>query len=225
MPSSEWESGPRVRAVSASAIGCQPSSYAGAVKDLVASSSIARALLVASFVVMLLSEVSIRLRNVTPRTSTQMDRGSVIAVVTGIATGALAAGWCSAKVPALDIPGGWFALVGALAFIWSGIILRQWAVWVLGRFFTVVVRVDEEQQTVDRGPFRWVRHPSYTGLLLTFVGIGLAIGNWLSLTALVILPTIGLLIRIRVEERALLSSLGGYRDYAQGRARLIPGVW
>ena len=174
---------------------------------------------------MLLAEVSVRLRNVTARTSTRMDRGSILAVVGGIATGGLVAAWCSAKVPALAIHRSWFAFVVALALVWSGIILRQWAVWVLGRFFTVVVRVDQAQQTVDRGPFRWVRHPSYTGLLLTFAGIGLAAGNWLSLAALLIFPTIGLLVRIRVEERALLSSLDGYRDYARGRARLIPGVW
>ena len=123
------------------------------------------------------------------------------------------------------IPGRWVVLVLALVLLWSGVALRQWAVWALGRFFTVVVRVDDTQQVVDRGPFRWVRHPSYTGLLLSCAGIGVAMGTWLSLAAMAVLPTAGVLVRIRVEERALLTSLAGYREYARGRRRLVPGLW
>lgn len=53
--------------------------------------------------------------------------------------------------------------------MWVAVVLRLWAVWVLGPFFTVVVRVSDQQTVVDRGPYRWVRHPSYLGLLLTTV--------------------------------------------------------
>ncbi|MGA7269475.1 MAG: isoprenylcysteine carboxylmethyltransferase family protein, partial [Acidimicrobiia bacterium] len=109
--------------------------------------------------------------------------------------------------------------------IWGGIALRQWAVFTLGRYFTVVVRVSGTQRAIDRGPFRWVRHPSYTGLLLTLAGLGMAIGNWLSLASLIVLPSIGLAFRIRVEEAVLMSTLKGYREYAEGRPRLIPWVW
>jgi len=69
-------------------------------------------------------------------------------------------------------------------------------------------------------------HLSYTGLIVTFVGFGLALGNWASLAVLAVLPTAGLVYRIRFEERALLEGLGeSYRRYAEGRPRLLPGVW
>jgi protein-S-isoprenylcysteine O-methyltransferase Ste14 len=88
------------------------------------------------------------------------------------------------------------------------------------------LRVVDEQTVVDRGPYRWVRHPSYTGLLLTLVGLGLALGNWLSVLTLVVLPVAGLVVRIRVEERALLGALGEpYREYAGRHRRLVPGIW
>jgi protein-S-isoprenylcysteine O-methyltransferase Ste14 len=71
-----------------------------------------------------------------------------------------------------------------------------------------------------------VRHPAYTGLILTFVGIGLALGNWASLLAFVVLPTAGLVVRIRFEERALLAGLGEpYRRFSATRAHVFPGVW
>jgi protein-S-isoprenylcysteine O-methyltransferase Ste14 len=65
-----------------------------------------------------------------------------------------------------------------LTLIAIGIAIRQWAVVVLGRYFTTDVRVHGGQTVVETGPYRWVRHPSYTGMLITFVGIGLALGNW-----------------------------------------------
>jgi protein-S-isoprenylcysteine O-methyltransferase Ste14 len=95
-----------------------------------------------------------------------------------------------------------------------------------GRFFTTDVRVHPGQTVVEDGPYRWVRHPPYTGLLAIFVGVGLALGNWASLATLVLLPTIGLVYRIRVEERALLDGLGEpYRRFAASRSRLVPGLW
>src|SRR5580704_16591702 len=107
-----------------------------------------------------------------------------------------------------------------------GIALRQWSVLVLGQFFTVQVRVREDQTVVDTGPYRFVRHPSYTGIMITFLGVGVALENWLSLAALVVIPTIGLVVRIRVEERALTDALGEpYREFSRSRARLIPKVW
>jgi protein-S-isoprenylcysteine O-methyltransferase Ste14 len=97
---------------------------------------------------------------------------------------------------------------------------------VLGAFFTTDVRVRADQTVVERGPYRWVRHPSYTGMIMTFVGIGLALGNWASLAVLVVVPTAGLVLRIRSEERALLEGLGEpYRRFAASRARLFPGLW
>jgi protein-S-isoprenylcysteine O-methyltransferase Ste14 len=173
-----------------------------------------------------LSEVSIRIRSATRGGSSNDDRGSIVAVVLGTAAGLLSALWFATAIDAATIPGRWVPFVVGLAMMWLGIAVRQWAVWTLGRFFTVVVRVADGQRVVDHGPYRWVRHPSYTGLLLTLVGLGVALGNWLSVLALAILPLAGLVVRIRVEEQALLDGLGEpYRQYASRRRRLVPGVW
>jgi protein-S-isoprenylcysteine O-methyltransferase Ste14 len=108
----------------------------------------------------------------------------------------------------------------------AGIFVRQWAILTLGRFFTVDVRVHSDQTVVERGPYRWVRHPSYSGLLIFFIGLGLALSGWLSVIVLAILPAAGLIIRIQSEERALLTRLGEeYRRYAATRRRLFPGIW
>jgi protein-S-isoprenylcysteine O-methyltransferase Ste14 len=97
---------------------------------------------------------------------------------------------------------------------------------VLGAYFTVQVRVSSDQSVVESGPYRLVAHPSYTGLVLVFVGIGLMVGNWLSLACLTLVPAIGLVIRIKVEERAMLAGIGEpYRRFLATRARLIPGIW
>jgi protein-S-isoprenylcysteine O-methyltransferase Ste14 len=116
-------------------------------------------------------------------------------------------------------------IVGALLTA-AGIAFRQWAIAVLGGYFTVDVRVSDDQSVVESGPYRFIAHPSYTGLTMVFVGIGLMLGNWLSLAFLALVPAIGLVIRIKVEERALLAGIGEpYRRFLATRARLVPGIW
>ena len=99
--------------------------------------------------------------------------------------------------------GGCVSPQGVTAIV-LGSLGRQWAISTLGRFFTLNVQISEDQRVVTNGPYRWVRHPSYTADLLAFTGIGLALGNWLALLAAATLPLLGLLVRIHVEERALL---------------------
>jgi protein-S-isoprenylcysteine O-methyltransferase Ste14 len=172
-------------------------------------------------------ELRVRLRGRLNRGGSRSDRGSLL-VVAGCAFAGVAAAFAlAARVHAAAIDGArWPLFVVGLVVMCTGIAVRQWAVAVLGPFFTVDVRVHAGQQVVERGPYRWVRHPSYTGLILTFAGIGLALGNWAALLAATIVPTAGLVFRIRVEERALLAGLGGpYRRFAAGRPRLFPGLW
>ncbi len=108
----------------------------------------------------------------------------------------------------------------------AGIAFRQWAIAVLGAYFTVDVRVSEDQPVVESGPYARVAHPAYTGMVFVFLGLGLMLGNWLSLAFLTLVPAIGLVVRIRVEERAMLAGIGEpYRRFLAGRARLVPGIW
>ncbi|NKY45047.1 methyltransferase family protein [Nocardia cerradoensis] len=79
---------------------------------------------------------------------------------------------------------------------------------------------------IDRGPYHWVRHPSYTGVLLLTTGFGVAAGNWISLLLLIVVPTLAFLRRIDVEEAAMVETLGrSYEDYRARSRRLVPGVW
>jgi protein-S-isoprenylcysteine O-methyltransferase Ste14 len=172
-------------------------------------------------------EQRIRLKSRFNRRGAREDRGSLLVVIVAVAGGV--AGGCvvASRVPAAAIPAArWPLFILGLVLMCAGIALRQWAIALLGEFFTVDIRVHPEQVVVERGPYRRLRHPSYTGLLVTFLGLGLALGNWAALALLVVVPTAGLVARIRVEERVLLASLGEpYRRFTTTRARLIPGIW
>ena len=186
----------------------------------------ARIAFYAVFVPFLLLEWRVRVRSRLNRAGSPADRGSLALVYVSI-VGGMAGGFELARVHATAVPDGrWPLFVAGLVLIAAGTAVRQWAVSILGSFFTTNVRVHPGQTVVDTGPYRWVRHPSYTGLLMTLTGIGLALGNWASLATLVLVPGIGLVVRIRVEERALLEGLGEpYRRFAESRSRLIPGLW
>jgi protein-S-isoprenylcysteine O-methyltransferase Ste14 len=107
-----------------------------------------------------------------------------------------------------------------------GIALRLWSFRTLGRYFTFVIQTSADQPVITSGPYRFVRHPSYAGILVIVVSVGLFIGNWLSLLGLTLAVVTGSVFRIRVEEQMLLQSLGNdYRTYAASHKRLIPYVW
>ena len=179
---------------------------------------------VGAFVV---SELRVRLRSDRNREGARQDRLSVRVVQVTALGGVALAILLARRVPDADVGAArWPLFVAGLVVMCAGIAIRQWAVATLGRFFTIDVRVQSGQTVVEDGPYRWVRHPSYTGLILTFVGLGLALGNWAALAAVAVVPTAGLVYRVRVEERALLDGLGEpYRRFAEGRPRLFPGIW
>ena len=106
-----------------------------------------------------------------------------------------------------------------------GIVLREWSVLCLGRFFTVSVMVVSDQILVKRGPYRWLRHPAYSGSILSLVGFPLSIGTWVGALLVLFLSFTGYLHRVRIEEKALLKALGDeYRDYMQHTWRFFPGL-
>jgi protein-S-isoprenylcysteine O-methyltransferase Ste14 len=110
--------------------------------------------------------------------------------------------------------------------IMLGAVLRIWSIWTLGAYFTTSVQTSPDQEVITDGPYRVVRHPSYTALLMMAVGAGLVVGNWAGLAAITIGMLVPLVYRIHVEEDALGTELGdAYRSFASTRKRLIPGVW
>jgi protein-S-isoprenylcysteine O-methyltransferase Ste14 len=131
-----------------------------------------------------------------------------------------------ALAPYAAIGGGvWTFSLGVLIG-WFGLLLRWWSFVTLGRYFTVVLKTSEDQPVVDHGPYRLLRHPSYTGLLLALLGCGLIYQNWVGAAGSVAIVLAAVVHRIRIEERALNAALGDrYRDFATGRARLVPYLW
>jgi protein-S-isoprenylcysteine O-methyltransferase Ste14 len=109
---------------------------------------------------------------------------------------------------------------------WLGLLLRWWSFATLGKYFTTVVKTSADQVVIRRGPYRVLRHPSYTGLLAAFLGCGLMLGNWVGTAASFLLILTGLIYRLVREEHAMIDALGdAYLDFAKDRARLVPFVW
>ncbi len=152
----------------------------------------------------------------------------------GWAFGSGPAGWAFGTGPAGWAFGtgrsGWTIGAGhlliGLLLMWIGLAIRIWSVLTLGASFRTTVEVDADQQVVDKGPYRWARHPSYTGMLTIALGCGVALGNWLSLAILVVIPLATMLRRISVEEATLVDVLGQpYLEYQRRTKRLVPGLW
>jgi protein-S-isoprenylcysteine O-methyltransferase Ste14 len=155
------------------------------------------------------------------------DRGSRRALGRTFLITGIAGFWLAFHLTKLAMPGpGRVYIVVGVVLMWLGVALRQWAVHTLGRFFTFKLTVQSDQRVVDVGPYRVVRHPSYSGLLLSGLGTAIALGNWLALALLTVPYVIALAHRIEVEEGLLRSGLGpDYERYAASRKRLVPGVW
>jgi protein-S-isoprenylcysteine O-methyltransferase Ste14 len=124
-------------------------------------------------------------------------------------------------------PGGLvWPVVAGLALIVAGIGLRAWSIATLGRFFQYQIQIQPGHLVVTGGPYRYVRHPSYTGIAIVLTGIALASDDLWSLVAAAALGGAGLAVRIHAEERQLAQALGGeYEQFAAGRKRLVPGIW
>jgi protein-S-isoprenylcysteine O-methyltransferase Ste14 len=125
------------------------------------------------------------------------------------------------------LPGpGWLPVVVGVTLMVAGMAFRLWSIRTLGRFFTVTVNVADDQRVVDTGPYAVLRHPSYTGMLIVYLGIGAALDSWFSLIATPIPLAAAILTRIRHEERTLHDGLGpAYAAYADRTKRLVPFVW
>lgn len=155
------------------------------------------------------------------------DRGSRRLLRITIVVGWIIAVQAVRRFPGADVGRarvGVFSI--GMALMWAGVGLRFWAFRALGRYFTFTVMTSPDQSVITAGPYRFLRHPGYAGGALAMAGVGLVMGNWVSLAAIVVVPLVGTINRIRVEEAALLETLGSdYRSFATSRKRLVPFVW
>lgn len=154
------------------------------------------------------------------------DRGTRFLNALLVVGTVIVAGDLAGATHLLVVPGvAWFRAVGVV-IVWLGFAVRVWAVVALGAAFRTTVEVDQGQTVVTTGPYRWVRHPSYTGMLIISLGFGIAFASWLALVLCVVLPPMALLRRIKIEESELMRVLGEpYRAYSIRTKRLIPGIW
>ena len=151
------------------------------------------------------------------------DRGSGWIVITGVITSIFVAFVFSQDKIAM-LP-EWTFYPG-IALMIGGIFLRQWSITILGRFFSMMVSVQEGQSIIREGPYRFIRHPSYTGALLTLTGIGLAIQSWGALLVLILIFCIVYGYRIHIEEKALIMHIGEeYIAYIKTTKMLIPFIF
>jgi len=115
--------------------------------------------------------------------------------------------------------------MGLLAIL-LGVGLRWYAIGVLGRYFTRDVVVSSDQLVIRHGPYQRIRHPAYSGTLLTMLGVGLAVTNWASLIALLVCVFVGHIQRVNIEEKALTRTIGQpYIEYMRHTKRFIPWVY
>ncbi|WP_435152356.1 methyltransferase family protein [Haladaptatus sp. DFWS20] len=180
----------------------------------------------ATIAVWVVSNFLIGLRHDSDSDGTQ-DRGSKRVLGGAIPAGIVLASLATEVVPAAQLPFPSFTFWFGIATILFGVGVRRYAVWTLGRYFSTTVTVDSTDEVIDTGPYRLVRHPSYTGRLLSVVGLGMATGNWLSFAFVSLAGIVGYGYRISIEERALREELGDeYHEYAADTPyRLVPKIW
>jgi protein-S-isoprenylcysteine O-methyltransferase Ste14 len=154
------------------------------------------------------------------------DRGSLrvlwITIMASITLGM----WLGATyTPAHIHNAPWLGPV-AVALLALGLIIRWAAIYTLGKSFSANVAIRDTQTLHRSGLFRFARHPSYSGMILIFIAMGLSTSNWLGLVLIVVPPIAALLYRIHVEELALTRAFGSqYIDYSRSTKRLIPFLY
>jgi protein-S-isoprenylcysteine O-methyltransferase Ste14 len=154
------------------------------------------------------------------------DGGSIqVIMAAGLITALAAFGlayWTQMSLsPAARLAVFYFGIVILLL----GSLLRRLCFRALGEHFTGDVRARADQPVIQTGPYRWVRHPSYTAGILMNLGIGLALTSWVSIAFLFVGSIVGYAYRVRVEERALLKEIGApYAEFMRTRKRFVPYV-
>lgn len=167
--------------------------------------------------------IATRTRHSTGRTQ---DRGSIFLLWIVIFASITAGTWLSDVTPQTMFGGAHALKTASFIVLVIALAIRWTAILTLGKSFSSNVAIHDSQQLNRSGLYRFVRHPSYLGLLLVFLASGLHTRNWLSFAIILIPSTAALLYRIHVEESALLSAFGDeYAAYSKVTKRLLPGLY
>lgn len=111
----------------------------------------------------------------------------------------------------------------ALVFLAAGTVIREWAIVLLGAYFSRTVKIEQSHRLITAGPYHWFRHPAYTGMLIMYFSIVLGLGTWVGALFMFIVLLFPTLYRIHVEETLLLETFGDeYRSYIGRTWRLFP---
>jgi protein-S-isoprenylcysteine O-methyltransferase len=182
-------------------------------------------LAISGVVVFLAYEVVLRRRDAETATwkSEDGDRGSTRLILGAyLAVVALNVAFGSVSVGSVTPAWRWVGV----ACIGAGLAIRAWAMTTLGRHYTRTLRTVDEQQVIDRGPYRLLRHPGYSGSILIWVGYALALGNWIATAITALLLGAVYVWRINAEEALLRRSFGErYAVYQRHTKRLLPYVY
>jgi len=156
----------------------------------------------------------------------RQDGGSIAVLLVCVGV-AFVAAVRIARLPFGALPGPPEAqLACGLVVMWAGLALRAWSIHHLGGLFRAIVVIQPDHRLVTTGPYRYLRHPSYTGALVAALGFGIALGHWTSAVILVGGWAIGIAYRIRVEETVLHGAFGAaYEEYCARTRRVIPRLF
>ena len=178
------------------------------------------------------SEVYIAIATRTRRSTGKVrDRGTLLLLWVVIFSSLTCGIWIG-EAQGANLPPGpivfgvsWIGFASLVVLVF-GLVLRWVAVVSLGKSFSSNVAIHSTQTVLKTGLYRWMRHPSYSGLLLCIGAVGLHQRNWISLLVIFVPPAAALLYRIHVEEIALREHFGQeYIDYCRQTARLVPGIY
>ncbi|MGA9069790.1 MAG: isoprenylcysteine carboxylmethyltransferase family protein [Terracidiphilus sp.] len=154
------------------------------------------------------------------------DRGSMATLWVTITLAMTAAGFIRGTQGAnffADVPG---ITEAAFVVLIAGLVIRWTAILSLGKAFSVNVAIRSTQKVFRGGLYRWLRHPSYTGMMLAFLAVAIQYQNWICLLVTLLPITAALLYRIQVEEIALNEAFGAeYAEYSRKTKRLIPWIY
>ena len=158
------------------------------------------------------------------RPSSRIDKGTYPIIAIGITIGLIADlfGFITGIGGYLPM----YTVTLGIVIVAIGLAVREWALRTLGRFFTMPITISYDHRIVKNGPYRWIRHPAYTGGFLTIIGLAIALGSVFGIVITVAAGVIVYVYRIKIEETALRSRFGAeYEKYSRLTYRLFPWLY